>query len=368
MPVATQRGGAEQTLLQLLKHGGDLGIDWRVTFLEPGPLSDAVEDLDVPTRLVDAGRVRDPWRAAAGIRRLAADLRSSRADLVLAWMTKAHLYSGTAAALTRTPALRFQHGLPGSGMIDRFADRIPTRGVLVPSRMVERAQRAHDPRRRTWVAYPGVCSLDGADLVREDDRPAALRAQYGIPHDAPVVVIVARLQRWKGVHVLVEALPQLLAARPNLHLVVVGGEHPLEPGYRVDLERTIRDLGIDTSVHFTGYHPRPRAWMLAADVVVHASANEPFGIVVLEALACGRPLVAGAEGGPSEIITDGVEGLLVRFGDPEALAASVARLLDDRTFARALAEAGSRRAAEFTPRGFAAAVAAAVRDAAPGLE
>jgi glycosyltransferase involved in cell wall biosynthesis len=360
MPVAIQRGGAEQLLLQLLEHGRDLGISWHVTFLEPGPLRDAVEDLGVPTQVIDIGRVRDPLRGIAGLLRLVAGMRARQPDVVLAWMTKAHLYSGTAAALTRTPALRLQHGYPDRGRIDRLADRIPTRGVVVPSRTVAQAQRAVTPCQRIWVAFPGVSSVQAES--GDDESPTVLRARYGIPNDAPLVVIVARLQRWKGVHVVVQAVPQLLATRPDLHLVVVGGEHPLEPAYRADLEGMTRALRVDQNVHFTGHQPRPRAWMAAANVVVHASSNEPFGIVVLEALASGSPLVATAGGGPSEIITDGVDGLLVPFGDVPALAASVGRLLADAGLCCRLAAAGRARAAEFTPLQFAQAVADAVRE------
>ncbi|MGA7122025.1 MAG: glycosyltransferase family 4 protein, partial [Polyangiaceae bacterium] len=204
------------------------------------------------------------------------------------------------------------------------------------------------------------------DVANDELIPSVLRARHGIPHDAPLLVIVARLQRWKGIHVVVQAVPWLLTRRPNLHLVIVGGEHPLEPDYRASLEALASRSGISRNVHFTGHHNRPRAWMAAADVVVHASSNEPFGIVVIEALASGVPLVATADGGPSEIITDGVNGLLVPFGDVPAIVESIERVLDDATFAHALAIAGRQRAAEFTPRRFATAVADAVRECAAG--
>ncbi len=77
-------------------------------------------------------------------------------------------------------------------------------------------------------------------------------------------------------------------------------------------------------------------WMQAMDVMVHASDREPFGIVVLEAMALGKPLVAGAEGGPREIITEGVNGLLTPYDDAPALAQAIARYLNDPEWAERL--------------------------------
>jgi glycosyltransferase involved in cell wall biosynthesis len=100
------------------------------------------------------------------------------------------------------------------------------------------------------------------------------------------------------------------------------------------------------------------------DVVVHASDNEPFGLVVIEAMLRGRPVVAGAEGGPSEIVTPEVDGLLVGYGDAAGLATAVCRYLGDEALARRLGEQARRRAGEFTPERFAETVGAAVREVA----
>ena len=86
---------------------------------------------------------------------------------------------------------------------------------------------------------------------------------------------------------------------------------------------------------------------------MHTSDREPFGIVVVEAMALGKPVVAGAEGGPCEIITPGVDGLLAPYEDAEALARQVLRYLDDPAFARRVGEAARRRARDFSPEAFA---------------
>ena len=98
------------------------------------------------------------------------------------------------------------------------------------------------------------------------------------------------------------------------------------------------------------------------DVVVHASDREPFGIVILEAMALGKPVVAGADGGPREIVSDGVDGLLAPFGDADALAHAVLRYLGDPQFPRAAGAAARAKATRFGVERFAEEVAHAVAE------
>jgi glycosyltransferase involved in cell wall biosynthesis len=98
------------------------------------------------------------------------------------------------------------------------------------------------------------------------------------------------------------------------------------------------------------------------DVFVHTSDREPFGIVVIEAMALGKPVIAGSGGGPAEIITDGENGLLVPYGDDESLAHAILRYLDDHAFAARLGAAARTRAAVFDDRTYAAHVIAALRE------
>ena len=359
MPVATQRGGAEVTLLDALRHGGD-GVRWLVVFLEDGAMVAEAERLGARAVVVPAGRVRELRRLARTTRRLAAVARAWRPDVLVSWMPKAHLYAAPVARALGVPSLWFQHGLPSAtDPIDRLAALLPADAVLAPSRTVADAQSGIRPRRRVHVAYPGV-DLEGAALP----APSELLERAGVPAGAPVVGLVGRLQRWKGAHVLLEAVPRLTEA----HVVIVGGDHPLEPGYRARLETLAARLGVAGRVHLVGYQPDARRWMRAFDVVVHASDTEPFGLVVLEAMAAGRPLVAGAAGGPSEIVRDGVDGLLVGFGDAAGLAEKVDRLLGDPVLAERMGRAAAARAREFSADRFAGDVVTALRSHVPASQ
>lgn len=362
MPLAEQRGGSELTLLHLIEHGRDKGVKWSVAFFEHGPMVDIVRGWGVPTHVVSAGRLRQPQRFAAAIWCLRQLVRRESADVVLSWMGKGQIYGGIAAALAGVPAAWFQHGLPDPPCwIDRLATRIPACVILTCSNATAAAQAKLKPRRPTVVVYPGV------DLSRFDpDRlptQVECRRKLGLPTAGPLVGIVGRLQRWKGIHHLVEAMPALLAKHPDFHAVIVGGPHAFEPHYPAWLDARIVSLGLTDRVIRAGLQYNVPEWMQAMDVVVHASKAEPFGLVVVEAMALGKPTVATATAGPTEIITDGVDGHLWQPGDVGSLTDALLRITADPELATTSAIAGRRRAAQFSVDRYADAVVTYVRQA-----
>jgi glycosyltransferase involved in cell wall biosynthesis len=359
MPLAEQRGGAELSLRHLAKHGRGQGVRWVVVFLQDGPMVGDLRNLGVTVEVASAGRLRQPHRSLAAIARIVAIARRERAEVIVGWMTKGHIYGGPAAKLAGRPAIWYQHGNPGlRGRFERVANILPARGVITVSRANGRAQAMLRPVRPQRTVYPGA-ELDRFD-VRRLAAPGELRARLGLPVAGPLVGIVGRLQRWKGVHVLIDALALLHASHPQAHCVVVGGAHEHEPAYADELARQVAALGLGSHVTFAGFQRDVARWMQAMDVVVHASDREPFGIVVVEAMALGKPVIAGSQGGPREIVRDGVDGLLVPYGDAAALATTLRRYLDDPAFARRLGVAARQRATEFSARRYAENVISAV--------
>jgi glycosyltransferase involved in cell wall biosynthesis len=289
------------------------------------------------------------------IRQIARATRRVRANLVLSWMGKAHLYGGPAAALAGVPAAWFQHGIPNqrNGM-DVLTALVPAAGVLTCSRTSAEGQLRLWPRRRVRVVYPPV------DLQRFDPErmpaPAQMRRQLGLRDDGPLIGIVGRLQRWKGFHVLIAAMPSILERHPRARCVLVGGEHAKEADYPVVLRRQIAALNLEGHVSMVGLQTNVPQWMQAMDVVVHASEAEPFGMVVIEAMALGKPVVASAAAGPTEVVTPGMDGLLAPYGDAHALSAAVTKYLDDPIFAESCGRAARARARGFSAGRFAAEV------------
>lgn len=193
-------------------------------------------------------------------------------------------------------------------------------------------------------ADKGVVIGNGVDSTRFQpvDRDAA-RARYGLPEEAQVLITVGALVERKGFHRVIDCLPVLVDRHPQLHYLIVGGASPegnIEPELRAQIAR----LGLQDRVRFLGpLPPQELKWPLsAADVFVLASSNEGWANVILEAMACGLPVVATDVGGNREVIAHDGLGRIVPFGDAEALTRALDEALSypwDRARIRAYAEA-----------------------------
>ena len=366
MPLGEQLGGGEMMFRQLMEYGQGQGIEWIAVFTKDGPMVAETRGVGVETHLIEAGRIREVGRRIGAIRRIAALARERQVSLVFGWMVSSQLLAGPAAWLADLPAAWYQVGLPSPDWMDRFATFCRARGIVVLSKDVAAAQARIRPTRPLHLVYPGA-SLERFETVRAES-PAVLRARFRLPVTGPLIGIVGRLQRWKGMHTLVAAMPMVRARHPDAHLVIVGGAHDTEPGYGDELRALVRANGVERAVTLAGYQADVPHWMQAMDIVVHASDREPFGIVVVEAMALGKPVVAGAAGGPAEIITDGQDGLLVRFDDVAALAKAVTRFLDDPGFAACCGAAALTRARDFSAQRYATRVVDAIRELSLGEE
>jgi glycosyltransferase involved in cell wall biosynthesis len=178
---------------------------------------------------------------------------------------------------------------------------------------------------------------NGVDLSRYERIEACctLPEEYGMEPGSQIVGVVARLEPEKGHPTLLEAWPLVLRAVPDAYLLIVG-----EGSRREALEAQTRALRIAHRVVFTGRRDDVPAVTAALDVAVLPSYREAQGLSILEALALSRPVVASNVGGIPEMITDGVNGLLVPPHDADALATAITRLLRDHPLADTLGRAG----------------------------
>jgi glycosyltransferase involved in cell wall biosynthesis len=175
----------------------------------------------------------------------------------------------------------------------------------------------------------------GVDVDRFRRRPPqdpARRSALGLPTDGPLVGCVARLVPVKGVHVLLEAVPQIRAAVPGATLVFVG-DGPL----RAELERRSESLGLNGATVFLGLRHDIAELLPLFDVLVLPSLNEGMGRVVVEAQASGRPVVASRVGGIQDLVTHGQTGLLVPPADANALSSAIIECLTNPALAESLA-------------------------------
>jgi glycosyltransferase involved in cell wall biosynthesis len=180
----------------------------------------------------------------------------------------------------------------------------------------------------------------------------AVRARFGIPEGAPLIVVVANLRPLKRVADVVRALAQLPADSQAAHLLVVGEDREGERGtsHRAELESLANSLGVFTRLHFAGQLEDPMPVVLQADVGVLASDTEGLSNAIIEYMAASKPVVASNVGGNGELVEHGETGYLFAPRDVAALAKYLDLILRDPAHAAALGSAGGRRAARlFTP-------------------
>ena len=182
------------------------------------------------------------------------------------------------------------------------------------------------PPGKIRVIYPPV-DLErfnpGVDAQRQ-------RKEFGVSAAQPCFGIFGTLLEWKGHHVFLEAARRVMDKVPNARAFVVGEAPERGRAYREELDRLVERLGITDRVIFAGFREDVPELMQLLQVVVHASVTpEPFGRVIAEAMAMGKPVVATSAGGPLEIVEDGATGYLVGADEPEAMARAIIRLLTD---------------------------------------
>jgi D-inositol-3-phosphate glycosyltransferase len=210
----------------------------------------------------------------------------------------------------------------------------------------QQLERLYDvPRERIQLVPPGVNHA----FFSPGDRRGAQRA-LGLRGDGrPVLLFVGRIQPLKGVDVAIAALAEL--TDPRAELVIVGG--PSGPDGDAESAKAhllAEELGVDDRIHWVEPQPHYRlaTYYRAADVCVVPSRSESFGLVALEAAACGTPVVAAAVGGLRTLVDDGRTGYLVEGRDPEVFAARIGDVLREPLRARAMGAAAAGHGRSFT--------------------
>lgn len=310
---------------------------------------------DMPARVTAAGTsvhtmaLASKWSFAAHIPALASLLRARKPDLI-------HLHGQFAGSLAQ-PALRIAGRRPTvytaqwpsylddggawSRLRNHAAERVSCGGSDVVVAVSESDRREFEARK---LCDPKKLTVIHNAYYLQDPPPD------GPPPTTPVVGFVGRLADQKGCEFLVRAAPEVIAANPQTRFVIVG-----DGPERARLETLARELDVNTHVEFAGYDPAPAARMRGMTVLAVPSVYEPLGMVSLEAMALGLPVVGAAVGGIPEVIEDGRTGILVPPRDPRRLAQALLEVIAAPARAAEMGAAGRERARRlFSPEVIAA--------------
>jgi glycosyltransferase involved in cell wall biosynthesis len=329
-----QWAGAEVQAVTLIRHLRTLGADVRAVVFHHGKVEQALEQLGIDVTVID----QRAMTIGTCFERLADRIQSLRPAVV-----HVHRYRETvlaAAALWRgsgLPLVRTIHGMPepyrgwkGAVMavyhgLERVAIRASGATLIAVSQQIGSSLRQAFPHAAVHVVPNGI----DQSTVRPTRERAALRREWGIADDAPVIGFVGRLAPVKGPDLFLRAAARLGQEMPSLCAVLVG-----QGDQRDRLEAWAREEGCH-GVRFLGHRDDIADVLNALDVLVMPSYHEGLPMVLLEAMAAGRPVVATSVGGIPEVV-DSRSAFLVPPGSVDALIRAVRTVLTDRILAEAL--------------------------------
>jgi glycosyltransferase involved in cell wall biosynthesis len=359
------QSGAEIAMLNLVRHLDPQKIKALVVFGAGGPVVDQMRPyaetyvLPLPATVANAKKdslgISSLFRLRAtlgGIRYmwgLAKFIRQNEVDVVHTNSLKADLIGGIAARLSGRPVIwhvrdRVDNDYLPSSVVRAF--RLLSHWI--PHFVIANSGAT---LRSLWPATP---------LAHSGTSGIQAKQQSAVVHDGtlwpfPVnrssarnehvrIGLIGRISPWKGQHVFLRAATLVSERFPKARFFIVGSALFGESEYEQEVRSLTKSLGLSDVVTFTGFRSDVQNAIADMDLIVHASiTGEPFGQVIIEGMAAGKPVIATAGGGVPEIVEDGKTGILVPMGDVQAMAEAISCLLADPVLAASMGERGRER-------------------------
>lgn len=346
-------GGAEKHLLRVINHLDRERFRPRLALVKPGGEFERALAADVETHfLTTSSKGSTTVRMLRAVEPLRRVVRQEQPDLIFSVIDLANIVSliSTRKVAKRPkivlgvqtpPSIAYRHSKhPVGRLILRALPRLYPKAdhVVALSNGVAEDLASLVPAMKSRVSVIYNAGFEEEVLERSQESLAPSELPAG-----PLIVACGRLKALKGFSYLIDALARVRAEEVPAHLWIIG-----EGEERAHLERKIKRLNLGACVRLLGFQENPFKYMAAADLFVLSSLFEGFGNVIVEAMACGVPVLAtDCPCGPGEIIEDGVSGLLVRPASSEALAEGILRVFKDEALKKRLSEQGRERANDF---------------------
>ena len=343
-----EMGGVEKTLISLLPHLEEKGFTVKVcTLYRKDILAKELEKIGIP--VINIGmraRIDIDLKYLRGIFHLAEFIRKEKFHIVHTHLYRANTPGRIAAILARVPIIiANEHNVDSwktfsQRRMDRFLAKF-TDKIIAVSQKVKKfyVNEVGIPEDKLEVIYNGV------DLKRfeKDFDKRKKRKELGLPLSSPLVGTIGRLQPQKDHKTFLKASSLILKKFPKVHFLIVGGG-----SLRDELEDFTKELKIEKNVHFLGERKDIEEILPLMDIFVLTSKREGFPITILEAMACGLPVVATSVGGCPELVEEGETGFIVSPKNPVLLSKRVINLLRNRALGGKMGQKAKKRANLFT--------------------
>jgi len=331
-------GGGEYSFLDLMKN---LPPVWQPIAVVPeeGVLKELLNKASIKPFITPLSTIR-PWtlhKILKSISNLIALTKKTKPDLIYANGPRAAFYSCVTKPFHRLPVIWHCRIADRDVKMDWLLYRLSS--LIIANSHATANRFKNFSQNKLKVIYNGI------DIQWLQDE--AIKKPDLIQPDWKVILVVARISRWKRHDLALSAFEKIAPTDPKFHLVCVGAKDELEPRWYDYLMRKTGQSRFSDRIHWIGQVEDVRPWYKSAHILLLPSENEPFGRVLVEAMACGVPVIATRSGGVPEIVRDGIDGILVTSGDADALVKAVLRILRDESLRTHISKTTKKRAENF---------------------
>jgi glycosyltransferase involved in cell wall biosynthesis len=348
-----EMGGVERFIDSVISHHHPEIVRAVVLTFQQGSWLSKLQNKGISTYCIHNGRLRQPLRI---VRETSQILKKENIHIVHSAYSWSHALISPAAMMHKCQSVWMHHGPIGKKKWQGFMSLMPASLLLTNSQFMQQqlANTWHLAKKMDVIYY----GLDSEEFAPNPTNRNEFRNHYGIEDSQIAIGIVGFLDTWKGQNVFIEAISLLKKLALPIRPFIIGGPRTGLASERcLDFEQKLHKLArlhqIEDALIFTGHIDIKTTGALdGLDIFVHASTEpEPFGMVLLEAMAKAKPIVASAEGGPCEILTHEKDGLLIQPRLPETLAQAIKQLCENPALRTRLGQAARQTViTKFNPK------------------
>lgn len=338
-------GGGPVSLFNFLKNLDREAFVPIVACPSPGSFVDALKEIGVKTKIIEINSLKRLHLISfvSAVVKLRKIIKEEKIDIVHsnAGASRESFYSGIAARISGVPFIYHVRVIESGGLVEKIIAALSAKVIVISDAIGKKFDYLKNKNKLIKI-YNAVNLKE----YTPDLSPEKIITEFGLKPGAPLIGVIANLIPWKGHEYFLNAAREIKDKVQEAKFIIAGQDFDKDKRYEKQLKRMTEKLGIGKDVIFTGFRADVPEIMAAIDILVLPSIDEPFGRVLIEAMACAKPIVATKGGGVPEIVRDRETGLLVPIKDPHAISVAVIGLLKDKKRAREMGLAGRKIAEE----------------------